>query len=62
MAPCTDESLPKGWAAGIAESRDLTSWTKVGELLPAEEYERNGLCAAGAVVLAWRNGRPCLAP
>lgn len=51
MAPSTDESLPKGWAAGIAESRDLTSWTKVGELLPAEEYERNGLCAAGAVVL-----------
>lgn len=51
MAPSTDESLPKGWAASIAESRDLTSWTKVGELLPAEEYERNGLCAAGAVVL-----------
>ena len=41
-----------GWNIGIAESKDLTNWTKVGEITPApgEEYEKNGLCAPGALV------------
>jgi hypothetical protein len=54
MAPSTDPSAPKGWAVGIAESRDLTAWSKVGELLPEQECESNGLCAAGAVILDGR--------
>lgn len=36
-----------GWNIGIAESRDLVHWNKVGEITPApgEDYEKNGLCA-----------------
>jgi predicted GH43/DUF377 family glycosyl hydrolase len=44
----------KGWGIGIAESRDLTQWKKAGEIVPEAEYERNGLCAPGALV---REGR-----
>ena len=41
-----------GWNIGIAESHDLTNWTKVGEITPDPEcdYERKGLCAPGALV------------
>lgn len=41
-----------GWNIGIAESRDLVNWTKVGEITPepGQEYEKNGLCAPGALV------------
>jgi beta-xylosidase len=45
---------PKGWSIGIAESRDLVRWTKVGEMRPGQECDRNGLCAPGALV---RDGR-----
>lgn len=40
------------WNIGIAESSDLISWTKVGEITPAPgaDYERKGLCAPGALV------------
>lgn len=44
-------NAPAGWSIGIAASPDLVSWTKVGELWPEQECERNGLCAPGAVVL-----------
>jgi beta-1,2-mannobiose phosphorylase / 1,2-beta-oligomannan phosphorylase len=54
LAPSTNQALPKGWAVGIAESRDRVVWTKVGELLPQQECDRNGLCAPGAVVLRGR--------
>ncbi len=40
-----------GWAIGIAASHDLEEWQVVGEILPAAEYEKNGLCAPGAIVL-----------
>ncbi|MBM4029333.1 MAG: glycoside hydrolase [Planctomycetes bacterium] len=43
-----------GFAIGIAESRDLVNWTKVGEVLPAAEYETKGLAAPAAFV---RDGR-----
>lgn len=45
-----------GWNIGIAESNDLINWTKVGEITPAcnAEYEKNGLCAPGALV---KNGK-----
>lgn len=41
-----------GWNIGIAESKDLINWTKVGEITPAPgaEYEKKGLCAPGALV------------
>jgi len=44
----------EGIAVGIAASRDLNHWTKVGELLPAAEYERKGLAAPAAIVLDGR--------
>ena len=49
--PATNTALPKGWAIGIAESRDLVRWTKAGELLPAQDCDRLGLCAPEAIVL-----------
>lgn len=41
-----------GWNIGIAESKDLVNWTKVGEITPAPgaDYEKKGLCAPGALV------------
>ena len=39
-----------GWNIGIAESKDLISWQKVGEINPEAEYEQKGLCAPGALV------------
>lgn len=44
-------NAPAGWSIGIAESRDLKSWTKVSELRPEQQCDRNGLCAPGAIVL-----------
>lgn len=40
----------KGFAIGIAESEDLESWKKVGEILPNAGYERRGLAAPAAIV------------
>lgn len=39
-----------GWNIGIAQSRDLTEWERIGELTPEQECERRGLCAPGALV------------
>ena len=41
-----------GWNIGIADSKDLKNWTKVGEIIPTPgaDYERKGLCAPGALV------------
>lgn len=41
-----------GWNIGIAESHDLTNWTKVGEITPAPDApnEAKGFCAPGALV------------
>ncbi len=40
----------KGIAIGIAESKNLNDWEKVGEILPETEYEKKGLGAPGALV------------
>ena len=47
-------NAPKGWSIGIAESRDLTRWNKIGELGTEQACDKNGLCAPGAVVLEGR--------
>jgi beta-1,2-mannobiose phosphorylase / 1,2-beta-oligomannan phosphorylase len=36
-------NAPRGWAIGIAESHDLLNWKKVGEILPEQECEQNGI-------------------
>ncbi|WP_369062334.1 family 43 glycosylhydrolase [Caulobacter sp. 73W] len=45
------DGFPTGWAIGIAQSRDLRKWSKVGEVLPVQEVERNGIAAPGAIVI-----------
>lgn len=40
-----------GWRIGIAISKDLVTWKKAGELKIAQESEKNGFCAPGAIVL-----------
>jgi len=40
----------KGIAIGIAESRDLNNWKKVGEVLPGADYEKKGIGAPAALV------------
>jgi sucrose-6-phosphate hydrolase SacC (GH32 family) len=49
-----DGRAGNGWAIGVARSSDLDAWEKVGEILPEQELERNGLCAPGAIVLGGR--------
>jgi predicted GH43/DUF377 family glycosyl hydrolase len=44
----------RGWSIGVAESQDLTAWRKVGEVLPEQEVEANGICAPGALVTGGR--------
>lgn len=44
-------NAPRGWSIGIAESHDLVNWKKIGELLPEQECDQNGLCAPGARIL-----------
>lgn len=43
-----------GWNIGIAESKDLYNWHKIGEIKPGASYEAKGLCAPGAIV---KNGK-----
>ena len=51
VPPFGDGRSWDGWAIGIAESKDLHSWVRIGELLPAAEYEKKGLAAPAAIVL-----------
>jgi predicted GH43/DUF377 family glycosyl hydrolase len=48
IPPFRDKRVDDGWAIGIAASQDLTTWKKIGELLPAQECDAKGLCAPGA--------------
>ncbi len=48
--PNTDRN--EGWGIGIAESRDLTNWQRIGEIEKEPNGpEAKGLCAPGAIVL-----------
>jgi predicted GH43/DUF377 family glycosyl hydrolase len=38
----------QGWSVGIAESRDLTHWKKVGALGPGQDCDKKGLAAPAA--------------
>jgi len=52
IQPYKDKSNPvQGWGIGIAESRDLINWKKIGEITPAADYENKGLCAPCARVI-----------
>jgi predicted GH43/DUF377 family glycosyl hydrolase len=47
-----DKSNPvQGWGLGIAESKDLFNWKRIGEITPAEDYEKKGLAAPCALVI-----------
>lgn len=47
-----DKANPiQGWGVGIAESKNLRDWHKVGEVTPASEYEKKGLAAPAALVV-----------
>lgn len=50
------EGAGDGWSIGIAESHDLSHWTKIGEVGPEPNApcEQNGLCAPGAICVEGR--------
>lgn len=52
IPPSKQPNGPTGWGIGIAQSKDLIHWQKIGEITPqaGAEYEKNGLCAPGAIV------------
>ena len=47
-------NAPRGWAIGIAESRDLVHWKKIGEILPEQDCERNGIVNGRIILLDGR--------
>jgi predicted GH43/DUF377 family glycosyl hydrolase len=49
-----DKRPGDGWAIGIAESKDLKEWKKIGEILPEGGIESKGLCAPQALVIEGR--------
>ena len=52
VRPYKDLSNPvQGFGIGIAESRDLVNWAKIGEISPSADYESKGLCAPCARVI-----------
>lgn len=42
---------PKGWAIGVAASDDLTRWRKIGEILPEQSCEQNGVVNGRVIAL-----------
>ncbi|MBD3268117.1 family 43 glycosylhydrolase [bacterium] len=52
IPPYRDGREPDGWSIGIAESDDLTTWHKIGEIAGQPgTHEKNGICAPGARVM-----------
>lgn len=54
MPAYEDGRANDGWGVGIAESRNLREWTKVGEFLAADPAEGKGVAAPFAMVLDGR--------
>ncbi|MBN1937775.1 MAG: family 43 glycosylhydrolase [Anaerolineae bacterium] len=54
LPPYRDGRTPDGWSMGIAESDGLEHWHRLGDILPEQLCERNGICAPGAIVLDGR--------
>jgi len=47
-----DQSNPiKDWGVGIAESRDLYNWKKIGGVTPDGEHEKKGLATTCSVII-----------
>ena len=44
------QGVKHGWGIGVAESRNLFDWTKIGEIPVVADYEKKGICAPGALV------------
>jgi len=52
IPPYKDNNNPiQGWGLGIAESKDLNKWAKIGEITPDGEPEKKGLAAPCALVI-----------
>jgi predicted GH43/DUF377 family glycosyl hydrolase len=51
LPPSANPSVPAGWAIGIAQSSDLATWRKIGQLAPGQDCDRQGLCAPCGIVL-----------
>jgi beta-1,2-mannobiose phosphorylase / 1,2-beta-oligomannan phosphorylase len=51
LPPYKDGRSPDGLSIGVATSTDLEDWQVQGEIRPEADYEANGLCAPGAIVL-----------
>ncbi|MEN6307618.1 MAG: family 43 glycosylhydrolase [Anaerohalosphaeraceae bacterium] len=49
--PYNDGRPEDGYCIGIAESRDLISWTKTADFVRDKDYEKKGACAPCAVIL-----------
>ena len=54
IPPYGDGRANDGWSVGIAQSKDLDAWRRIGEILPAGEYEKKGLAAPAAIVIGQR--------
>ena len=50
IPPYRDGRENDGYHIGIARSDDLDTWNRIGEILPAGEYEKKGLAASAAIV------------
>jgi len=50
IPPYRDGRENDGLAVGIARSDDLNTWKRIGEILPAGDYEKKGLAAPAAIV------------
>ena len=50
IPPKENSTEVAGWGIGVAESRNLNKWERVGEITPAAPYEAKGLCAPCALV------------
>lgn len=50
IPPSNKPSGNQGWGIGVAESKDLKRWKRIGEVAPQAAYEAKGLCAPAALV------------